>query len=47
MSPKVLYAARRAEGVTVAKERIPNGRWVWMLAPSGEHDGEVGAAPRP
>jgi hypothetical protein len=44
---KALYAARRAEGVTVAKERIPNGRWVWTLTPRAEDDGEVGASTSP
>jgi AAA domain len=28
---KALYAARRAERITVAKERILHGRWVWAL----------------
>jgi hypothetical protein len=35
---KALYAARKAEGITVAKERIPHGRWVWTLTPdAGDH----------
>jgi hypothetical protein len=44
MSAKALYAVRRAEAVTVAKERLPHGRWVWALTPSAEDDGEGGTS---
>jgi hypothetical protein len=45
ISEKTLYAARRAEGITVSKERIPNGRWVWTLTPTAEDTGEDGTPP--
>jgi hypothetical protein len=44
---KALYAARKAEGVTVAKERVPHGRWFWALTPSAADTGEVGTPPSP
>ena len=47
ISEKTLYAARRAEGITVAKERVPNGRWVWALTPPAEDHGEDGTPPSP
>jgi hypothetical protein len=31
-----LYAARKAEGITIAKERTVQGSWVWALSGSGE-----------
>jgi hypothetical protein len=34
ISGKTLYTARQREGITAYKERTPNGRWFWMLAPS-------------
>ena len=37
---KALYAARKAEGITVSKAHSPNGRWVWALSESGELAGE-------
>jgi hypothetical protein len=46
ISEKTLYAARRAEGVTVSKERVPNGRWFWMLEPSPS-EREESALPSP
>jgi hypothetical protein len=42
---KTLYAARKAEGITAYKERVPNGRWVWLLTPSHGEPGEDGAPP--
>ena len=31
-----LYAARKAEGITIAKERTTYGRWIWFFSgPSG------------
>jgi hypothetical protein len=44
---KTLYAARKAEGVTVAKERVPNGRWFWTLTPDAGDHGEDCALPHP
>ncbi len=29
---KILYSARRAEGVQIRKERVTGGRWVWSYA---------------
>ena len=26
-----LYAARKSEGISIRKEPIPGGRWVWTL----------------
>ena len=38
---KTLYAARKAERITVSKERVPDGRWFWMLAtPADERERE-------
>jgi hypothetical protein len=37
---KALYAARKRQGITMAKERAVHGRWLWMLAPAAEDDGE-------
>jgi hypothetical protein len=31
-----LYAARKAEGITIAKERTVQGSWVWALSGTGE-----------
>jgi len=39
---KALSAARWAEGVILSKERIPQGRWFWMLPPSAADRGEDG-----
>jgi hypothetical protein len=47
ISEKTLYAARRAEGITVAKERVPNGRWFWALTPNAGDHGEDGTPPCP
>ena len=34
----VLYAARKLEGVSIGKERVAGGRWVWSsVAAKGEH----------
>ena len=38
-----LYAARKAEDITIAKERTVQGRWVWALSGTGEREG--GALP--
>jgi hypothetical protein len=35
-----LYAARKAEGITISKERTVQGSWVWALSESGELAGE-------
>ncbi len=42
-----LYAARKAEGVAIAKEHTVQGSWVWTLSGSGELAGglEDGALP--
>ena len=45
MGKNALYAARRAEGITVAKERIPGGRWLWALAPGAGGDGDEANVP--
>jgi putative DNA primase/helicase len=42
---KALYAARKAEGITTEKERIPRGRWLWMLTSTPVQDDEHGATP--
>jgi hypothetical protein len=47
ISEKTLYAARRAEGITVAKERVPNGRWFWALTPDAGDHSEGGTSPSP
>jgi hypothetical protein len=47
LARKPFYAARRAEDLTVAQERVPHGRWFWMLTPSAEDQSEVGTAPHP
>jgi hypothetical protein len=47
ISEKALYAARKAEGVTVAKERIPHGRWVWAPSSDAGNHGEVGTPASP
>jgi hypothetical protein len=39
---KALYAARKAEGVAVSKERIPHGRWFWALTLNAGDTGEDG-----
>jgi hypothetical protein len=44
---KALYAARKAEGVTGSKERVPYGRWFWMLTPNAGDNGEDGTPPSP
>jgi hypothetical protein len=44
---KTLYAARKAEGITAYKERVPNGRWFWLLIPGAEATGELGTPPSP
>jgi hypothetical protein len=31
-----LYAARKAEGITMSKERIVHGRWLWSLETAAE-----------
>ena len=36
-----LYAARKAEGITIAKERTVQGRWVWALSGTGELELEI------
>jgi hypothetical protein len=36
-----LYAARRAEDITITNERMVQGRWFWTLSdPSGEWERE-------
>jgi hypothetical protein len=35
-----LYAARKAEGITIAKEHTVQGSWVWALTGTGDLDGE-------
>jgi hypothetical protein len=35
-----LYAARKAEDITIAKERTVQGRWVWALSGTGEPEGD-------
>jgi hypothetical protein len=35
-----LYAARKAEGITIAKERTVQGSWVWALSESAERAAE-------
>ena len=41
-----LYAARKAEGITMSKERKVHGRWLWARATTpGERDGEDAALP--
>jgi len=42
-----LYAARKAEDITIAKERTAQGRWIWAHTPNAEDHGEVGAPPGP
>ena len=37
---KALYAARELEGIMMPKERTAHGRWLWMLPPAAEDDGE-------
>jgi hypothetical protein len=45
---KTLYAARKAERITVSKERVPDGRWFWMLAtPADEREHEREESPSP
>jgi hypothetical protein len=44
----VLYAAGKAEGIIAYKERVPNGRWFWMLDPSpSESERTESALPSP
>jgi hypothetical protein len=35
-----LYAARKAEGISIAKEHTVQGSWVWTLTGTGDLDGE-------
>jgi hypothetical protein len=45
---KTLYAARKAEGISAYKERVPNGRWFWLLAiTEGERELEEAPSPSP
>src|SRR5215218_3327116 len=44
---KALYAARKAEDITIAKERTAQGRWIWALTPDAEDHGEDGTPPTP
>jgi hypothetical protein len=34
------YAARKAEGIAIAKEHAVQGSWVWTLTRTGDVDGE-------
>jgi hypothetical protein len=41
---KTLYTARKREGITAYKERVPNGRWFWLLETTA---GEESPSPGP
>jgi hypothetical protein len=42
-----LYAARKAEGITIAKERTIPGSWIWTLSSTGERTREDVGLPGP
>jgi hypothetical protein len=42
---KALYVARKTVGITLEKERAPDGRWLWSLTPRIGGEGEDGALP--
>jgi hypothetical protein len=43
----VLYAARKAEAITIAKERTILGSWVWALSSTRERTREDVGLPGP
>jgi hypothetical protein len=44
---KALSAARKSEDITVSKDRVPQGRRLWMLTPSAGDHGEDGTPTSP